>query len=42
MLLKRAYSKAELANFITAPLGGPAEIRPLGNVASPLLAASVS
>jgi ubiquinone/menaquinone biosynthesis C-methylase UbiE len=42
MLLKRAYTKTELANFITAPLGGPAEIRPLGNVAPPLLAVGMS
>lgn len=36
MLLKRAYTKAELANFL--PLGGAAEIRPLGNLAPALLA----
>jgi ubiquinone/menaquinone biosynthesis C-methylase UbiE len=41
MLLKRAYTKTELATFIT-PLGGAAENRPLGNVAAELLAVGVS
>lgn len=42
MLLKRAYTKTELANFIAAPLGTPAEIRPHGDVALPFLAVGVS
>jgi ubiquinone/menaquinone biosynthesis C-methylase UbiE len=40
MLLKRAYTKTELATFL--PLGGAAENRPLGNIAPSLLAVGVS